>query len=63
MNATSSRSHTLFKMVIEMRDMEASITGGEILQKEWKDKKTVNWSSLFLVDLAGSERIKKVNGI
>lgn len=65
MNATSSRSHTLFKMVIEMSAVAAGSSGtgsGDKLMTEWKDsaKKAVNWSSLFLVDLAGSERVKKV---
>ena len=48
MNAHSSRSHTIFRMIIESRE----ITGGA-------DGSAVLVSTLNLVDLAGSERMSK----
>ena len=45
MNARSSRSHSLFRMVVESRDID--------------DIDAVKVSTLMLVDLAGSERLSK----
>jgi centromeric protein E len=45
MNESSSRSHTIFKMVIESRDLD--------------DEGAVTVSCLNLVDLAGSERVRQ----
>ncbi|GMH96925.1 hypothetical protein TrVE_jg13422 [Triparma verrucosa] len=59
MNATSSRSHVLFKMVVESR----AVSGGGSTQAEpmfateWsKDRPPVREAAINLVDLAGSER-------
>jgi centromeric protein E len=72
MNERSSRSHTLFKMIIESRNLgpgsprraprEVAGAAGRspIKEEEWaKNKQPVTWSSLYLIDLAGSERVKK----
>ncbi|KAH9297368.1 hypothetical protein KI387_029050 [Taxus chinensis] len=53
MNVRSSRSHTIFRMVIESRDKNAEINGNSY------DKDAVRVSVLNLVDLAGSERVAK----
>jgi centromeric protein E len=55
MNANSSRSHTLFKMVLEMRD----VLPHDAAAPEPKRRPDVRWSSIFIVDLAGSERVSK----
>eukprot|EP00983_Pelagomonas_calceolata_P091172 1157512-Pelagomonas_calceolata.AAC.3 len=49
MNDTSSRSHTVFRMVVESRALEADMN----------DAGAVLVSTLTLVDLAGSERVAK----
>ncbi|KAA6426660.1 MAG: CENPE type kinesin [Trebouxia sp. A1-2] len=51
MNKTSSRSHTIFRMVVESRSRDQSA--------ESEDGGAVWVSTLTLVDLAGSERIAK----
>ena len=55
MNASSSRSHTIFRLVIESKAVNHSIRGAE------DGKSTVRVSTLSLVDLAGSESIKQSN--
>ncbi|XP_077233887.1 P-loop containing nucleoside triphosphate hydrolases superfamily protein [Tasmannia lanceolata] len=52
MNVKSSRSHTIFRMVIESREKNTS--SGDILNTD-----AIRVSVLNLVDLAGSERIAK----
>jgi centromeric protein E len=67
MNATSSRSHVIFKMIIEARkvfashESEAEVEARRGFRTEWESQheKSVCVSSLYLVDLAGSERQKK----
>ena len=69
MNATSSRSHAIFKVAFESRDLSATTAaaaaspGGSSVThtSEWTEsqKKQVTASTLYLVDLAGSERQKK----
>ena len=54
MNARSSRSHSVFRVVIESK-----AKGDEGKDKDGKDKSAVRVSTLYLVDLAGSERVKK----
>ena len=72
MNARSSRSHTLFRMVLESRSVavataeddndsqgSGSATG---IVGEWDgsvNKGSVRVSTLNLIDLAGSERVSK----
>ncbi|XP_057849387.2 kinesin-like protein KIN-7L isoform X2 [Cryptomeria japonica] len=53
MNARSSRSHSIFRMVIESRVKDAERNGSSY------DKDAVRVSVLNLVDLAGSERVAK----
>ncbi|KAL4181728.1 hypothetical protein AMTRI_Chr12g238850 [Amborella trichopoda] len=53
MNARSSRSHTIFRMVIESRGKDAPFAGDTLTTD------AVRVSVLNLVDLAGSERIAK----
>ncbi|CAN6450422.1 unnamed protein product [Victoria cruziana] len=52
-NARSSRSHTIFRMVIESRGQEIVASGDRSIED------AVRVSVLNLVDLAGSERIAK----
>eukprot|EP00250_Pteridium_aquilinum_P008706 c18148_g1_i1 orf=402-3155(+) len=52
MNVYSSRSHTIFRMVIESKDKNAVLAGACALD-------AVRVSVLNLVDLAGSERVAK----
>ncbi|GMH88197.1 hypothetical protein TL16_g11084 [Triparma laevis f. inornata] len=60
MNATSSRSHVLFKMVVESRAVsgaEAKQAEAMLSATEWsKDRPPVREAAINLVDLAGSER-------
>ncbi|XP_021284617.1 kinesin-like protein KIN-7N isoform X2 [Herrania umbratica] len=53
MNARSSRSHTIFRMVIESKGKDASSSG------DYSSSDAIRVSVLNLVDLAGSERIAK----
>jgi len=53
MNANSSRSHTIFRLVIESRAKSAEADEGEAT--------SVRVSTLSLVDLAGSESVKQSN--
>ncbi|KAJ6722262.1 CENTROMERE PROTEIN E [Salix koriyanagi] len=53
MNARSSRSHTIFRMVIESKRKDANSSG------DYSTTDAVRVSVLNLVDLAGSERIAK----
>ncbi|EOY15670.1 P-loop containing nucleoside triphosphate hydrolases superfamily protein isoform 1 [Theobroma cacao] len=53
MNARSSRSHTIFRMVIESKGKDASSFG------DYSSSDAIRVSVLNLVDLAGSERIAK----
>ncbi|KAK4800854.1 hypothetical protein SAY86_021341 [Trapa natans] len=53
MNAQSSRSHTIFRMVIESREKE------HVMGREMSTSDAIRVSVLNLVDLAGSERIAK----
>ncbi|KAF6136889.1 hypothetical protein GIB67_018928 [Kingdonia uniflora] len=53
MNARSSRSHTIFRMVIESKDKDITISG------DYSSSDAIRVSVLNLVDLAGSERIVK----
>ncbi|KAJ6871998.1 hypothetical protein NC651_031175 [Populus alba x Populus x berolinensis] len=53
MNARSSRSHTIFRMVIESKRKDANSSG------DYSSSDAVRVSVLNLVDLAGSERIAK----
>ncbi|KAK2080136.1 hypothetical protein QBZ16_002532 [Prototheca wickerhamii] len=55
MNKNSSRSHTIFRMVVESR----STAGGGEVEDSPDDFGAIRVSSLTLVDLAGSERIAK----
>ncbi|XP_010273488.1 PREDICTED: kinesin-like protein KIN-7N isoform X2 [Nelumbo nucifera] len=52
MNARSSRSHTIFRMVIESK-------GKDTTSSDYSNSDAVRVSFLNLVDLAGSERIAK----
>ncbi|KFM22412.1 Centromere-associated protein E [Auxenochlorella protothecoides] len=56
MNKTSSRSHTIFRMVVESRSF-ADAAGGPSPDPD--DFGAIRVSSLTLVDLAGSERMAK----
>jgi centromeric protein E len=66
MNMRSSRSHTIFRMVVESRKLSIEIQEqrkGRVLTK-WEERKKgakqehpVKMSSLYMVDLAGSERV------
>jgi len=53
MNAHSSRSHTIFRMIVESRAISGGMQGGA------DDGAAVLVSTLNLVDLAGSERMSK----
>ncbi|OWM80620.1 kinesin-like protein KIN-7N isoform X2 [Punica granatum] len=53
MNARSSRSHTIFRMVIESREKDTNMC------KDRSTSDAIRVSVLNLVDLAGSERIAK----
>ncbi|KAJ4965160.1 hypothetical protein NE237_017009 [Protea cynaroides] len=53
MNARSSRSHTIFRMVIESKSKDTISSG------EYSSSDAIRVSALNLVDLAGSERIAK----
>ena len=53
MNAHSSRSHTIFRMIVESRAISGGMLGGA------DDGAAVLVSTLNLVDLAGSERMSK----
>ncbi|MBX9448666.1 MAG: hypothetical protein KL787_02625 [Taibaiella sp.] len=57
MNKNSSRSHTIFRMVIESRSTTAAAGGG--VDIGGGDVGAIRVSALTLVDLAGSERIAK----
>ncbi|MBX9448646.1 MAG: hypothetical protein KL787_02525 [Taibaiella sp.] len=57
MNKNSSRSHTIFRMVIESRSTTAAAGGG--VDVGGGDVGAIRVSALTLVDLAGSERIAK----
>ena len=59
MNQTSSRSHVLFKMVVESRTIEGSAHSGNepVFAENWtKQRPPVKIAAINLVDLAGSER-------
>ena len=62
MNANSSRSHVIFKMIIESSPVKGG-GGGGTAAKAWDPKKkaSISMSSIHLVDLAGSERQGKTN--
>ncbi|XWS24081.1 hypothetical protein CRYUN_Cryun28dG0070300 [Craigia yunnanensis] len=53
MNARSSRSHTIFRMVIESKGKDTGSSG------DYSSSDAIRVSVLNLVDLAGSERIAK----
>ncbi|TXG52562.1 hypothetical protein EZV62_021731 [Acer yangbiense] len=53
MNVRSSRSHTIFRMVIESKGKETNPSG------DYSSSDAIRVSVLTLVDLAGSERIAK----
>ncbi|KAF5740077.1 kinesin-related protein 11 [Tripterygium wilfordii] len=53
MNARSSRSHTIFRMVIESKEKDTNSCG------DYSSADAIRVSVLNLVDLAGSERIAK----
>lgn len=55
MNDRSSRSHTIFTLLIESRERRQVIEGGDV-GDELNDGIAVRASTLSLVDLAGSER-------
>jgi centromeric protein E len=63
MNAQSSRSHTIFKIVIESRERSVKDDGEDERRKSGEDEtfvdKAVRVASLNLVDLAGSENAKQ----
>ncbi|XVE70222.1 hypothetical protein DITRI_Ditri10aG0055500 [Diplodiscus trichospermus] len=54
MNARSSRSHTIFRMVIESKGKDTGSSG------DYSSSDAIRVSALNLVDLAGSERIAKI---
>ena len=54
MNADSSRSHTIFRIVIESREIP-----DECAADEQPSRGAVRVASLNLVDLAGSERVSQ----
>lgn len=56
MNERSSRSHTIFTLRVESRQIH-SMTDGDALDDDPDDGVAVRSSSLTLVDLAGSERV------
>jgi hypothetical protein len=59
MNEQSSRSHVLFKMVVESREVDAKSAAeqGTMFIDGWsKDRPPVKEAAINLVDLAGSER-------
>ena len=58
MNAHSSRSHTIFKMIIESADYHSG-SSGDGGRKSLEDADSVVMSQLNLVDLAGSERAER----
>ena len=58
MNAHSSRSHTIFKMIIESAEYHEGAGKGKSLE----DADNVVMSQLNLVDLAGSERAERTVG-
>ncbi|XP_035548946.1 kinesin-like protein KIN-7N isoform X2 [Juglans regia] len=53
MNVRSSRSHTIFRMVIESKAKDTNLSG------DYSSSDAIRVSVLNLVDLAGSERIAK----
>ncbi|KAJ9674170.1 hypothetical protein PVL29_023616 [Vitis rotundifolia] len=53
MNARSSRSHTIFRMVIESKEKDSNYSS------DYSSTDAIRVSVLNLVDLAGSERIEK----
>lgn len=61
MNANSSRSHVIFKMLIESRPVKDGETGGNLVMDWGKIKKEPAIAAVHLVDLAGSERQGKTN--
>jgi centromeric protein E len=60
MNEYSSRSHTIFRMVIESRNRESVSLDGNLRNSVNRsdDEGSVKVSILQLVDLAGSERVR-----
>jgi centromeric protein E len=60
MNEYSSRSHTIFRMVIESRNRESVSLDGNLRNSVNRsdDEGSVKVSTLQLVDLAGSERVR-----
>ncbi|GMI32392.1 hypothetical protein TrRE_jg4309, partial [Triparma retinervis] len=59
MNEQSSRSHVLFKMVVESREVDAKSAADQVTMfiDGWsKDRPPVKEAAINLVDLAGSER-------
>ena len=64
MNATSSRSHVIFKMILESSVVGAGAANATKIRRTWsteKSKSGVSIASVYLVDLAGSERQGKTN--
>lgn len=61
MNANSSRSHVIFKMLIESRPVKEGEMGGNLVPDWGKIKKEPAIAAVHLVDLAGSERQGKTN--
>ena len=61
MNANSSRSHVIFKMLIESRPVKEGEIGGNLVPDWGKIKKEPAIAAVHLVDLAGSERQAKTN--
>lgn len=58
MNDTSSRSHTVFRIVIESRHIRPGTEGGTPVEDdEVVDDGAIRVAQLNLVDLAGSERV------
>ncbi|KAI8823403.1 P-loop containing nucleoside triphosphate hydrolase protein [Fimicolochytrium jonesii] len=55
-NEHSSRSHTIFQMVIESRERGQSGTSTPTIPRPDKNRGTVTISQLNLIDLAGSEK-------
>ena len=63
MNERSSRSHTIFELMIETATTADTYADADAVAAHaagaCDDGPVISWSTLMLVDLAGSERISK----